>query len=128
MRLALIRRPLVSLLVLSAGLTMTELASAQAVADKSSSATAPLLWTTRDNFYAVGAELGDSDVNVKVGFSFNAETDVTKDLFRVDMSKGALIEASWGDGKTMSLKSTGSNNKEGFLRAEYQLAPTVDLC
>ena len=129
MRLALIRRRrlLVSLLVLSAGLTMTELASAQAVSDKSSSASAPLVWKTRNNFYGVGAELGDSDVNVKVGFSFNAEADVTKDLLRVDMSKGALIEASWGDGKSMTLKSSGSNNKEGFLRAEYQLAPTVDL-
>lgn len=127
MRLALIRRPLVSLLVLSASLTMTELASAQVVSDKSSSASAPLVWKTRNNFYAVGAQLGDDDVNVKVGFSFNAEADVTKDLLRVDMSKGALIEASWGDGKTMTLKSNGSNNKEGFFRAEYQLAPTVDL-
>jgi hypothetical protein len=127
MRLALIRRPLVSLLVLSSGLTVTELASAQAVSDKSSTASASLVWSTRDNFYGAGAELGDSDVNVKVGFSFNAEADVKKDLLRVDMSKGALIEASWGDGKTMTLKSSGSNNKEGFLRAEYQLAPTVDL-
>lgn len=127
MRLALIRRPLVSLLVLSAAMGITEVASAQAVADKSSSATAPLVWSTRDNFFAAGVEAGNSDVNVKAGFSFNAETDATKDLLRVDMSKGALIEASWGDGKTMTLKSTGSNNKEGFLKAEYQLAPTVDL-
>lgn len=127
MRLALFRRPVVSLLVVSAGLCMTEVASAQSVTDKSSTATAPLIWKTRDNFYGIGTELGNSKVDVKVGFSFNAEDDTNKDLLRVDMSKGALIEASWGDGATMSLKSTGSNNKEGFLKAEYQLAPTVDL-
>lgn len=129
MRLALIRPnvAIVSLLVLTATLTGAGVASAQVVSDKSSNATAPLVWSTRDNFYGAGADLSNSKVDVKVGFSFNAESDPTKDLLRVDMSKGALIGASWGDGKTMTISSTGSNNKEGFLRAEYQIAPTVDL-
>jgi hypothetical protein len=122
-----LRRPLISLAVISLGMAFSDSANAQAVSDKSSNATAPLIWKTRDSFFSLNQAMGDSDVNIEVGFSFQPEDDVTKDLLKVDMSKGALIEASWGDGKTMTLKSLGTQQKEGFLRAEYWLKPGVKV-
>ena len=121
------RRSVVSLAALSSVVLFADLASAQAVSDKSSSATAPLIWRTRDSFFNVGTSLGDSDVALEVGFSFQPEPDPQKDLLRVDMSKGALIEASWGDDKNITIKSLGTQQKEGVFSAEYVIKPGVEI-
>jgi MYXO-CTERM domain-containing protein len=115
-------------------LTLSAVAQAQNASTTTSTGAAPLVWKSRDRIFTDGASLGNDHIQLKVGFSLVPEVDVTKDVLRVDLSKGSLIEASWGDGKTFVLRpqgpgvgGPGAATRDGVLRAEYQLAPTIDL-
>jgi MYXO-CTERM domain-containing protein len=48
-------------------------------------------------------------------------------LFIVDMPRGALIQASWGTDKRVSLKPLTGSQFDGQISVRYTLTPSVDL-
>lgn len=71
--------------------------------------------------------LGGSDaVAVKVGIKIDPVTNGGP-LFVVDMTEGALVEASWGNDKQIVLRAQDGAQTDGLVEVRHTLTPGVEV-
>jgi MYXO-CTERM domain-containing protein len=119
-----------SLVILaSASLFVTTAASAaQNGEDNKSGATAALKWQTRDSIVGpTSGKLGGSLLSVEVSANLDPLPDPQKPLLLVDMPKGASIDATWSDNKSIELKVTEGNPNDALFKVWHTLAPHIKV-
>lgn len=93
-----------------------------------STGSAALTWETRKPIVGPSTgKLGGSMLQVKVSANIDPVKDPSKPLLLVDMPKGAVVEASWVDDKSIQLALVQSVTKDGTFKVEHTLAPHVTL-
>jgi MYXO-CTERM domain-containing protein len=70
--------------------------------------------------------LGPSQAQIRVGLDI-APVDASSPLYTIDMPRGALIEANWGNDRRILLKASSGNITDGLLSVRHTVAPTVSL-
>jgi MYXO-CTERM domain-containing protein len=119
-----------SLLVLaSASVLVTSAASAaQNTEDNKSSAAAALKWQSRESIVGpTSGRLGGSLLAVEVSANLDPVADPQKPLLLVDMPKGASVEATWSDGKSIELKVTEGQPNDALFKVQHTLAPHIKV-
>lgn len=69
---------------------------------------------------------GPSFAKVNVGLRLEPVTNGGP-LFTVDMPKGALVQATWGKEKTISLKAQTGGYTDGLVTVRHTLTPSIDF-
>jgi MYXO-CTERM domain-containing protein len=70
--------------------------------------------------------LGGSWAQIRVGLDIAPVTPGSP-LYTIDMPRGALIEANWGNDRRILLKASPGNITDGLLSVRHTVAPTVSL-
>jgi MYXO-CTERM domain-containing protein len=117
------------LLLASASLLVTATASAaQNNEDNKSTASAALKWQTRDPIVGpTSGLLGNTTLGVEFSANLDPVADPQKPLLLVDMPKGATLEATWGDGKSINLKVADGGGSDATFKVQHTLAPHVKV-
>jgi len=70
--------------------------------------------------------IGPRWAQIRVGLDI-APVTAGSPLYTIDMPRGALIEANWGEDRRILLKATSGNINDGLLAVRHTVAPTVSL-
>ena len=96
--------------------------------DNKSSASAALKWQTRTPITGpTSGIIGNSTLGVEFSADLDPVADPQKPLLAVDMPKGATVQASWSDGKSIQVKVVDGGGSDATFKVQHTLAPHVKV-
>ncbi len=71
--------------------------------------------------------IGDQDLQFRADIALNAPEDPAQMLYDVDMRKGAIVDVTWPDTDSLTLKLAGGAQTDGNFVIQHTLTPNVGV-